>query len=127
MNPSFADQFAAKAFFVDRIVARANEERKPLTRAEAYQLNWTEVEPGCETVPELDAEFERETNSADYEEKIKGLIERAYLADVDADPGAIDRYRAAYDLLSKHDHYVLIMIGDAIESYLRRKRRWLFW
>ena len=63
MTSFFADQFAAKAFFVDRIVARAVEEGTPLSRAEAYQLNWTEVEPGFEMDPELDAEFEQEANT----------------------------------------------------------------
>lgn len=126
MNPLFADQFAAKAFFVDRIVARAIEEASPLSRAEAYQLNWTEVEPGFEMDPELDAEFEQLTGTGAYEHKIRGLVERAYRADIGADESALERYRAAYEVLAKHDHYVLIMIADAIGEHLR-KRRWRFW
>lgn len=126
MPPFFADQFAAKAFFVDRVVAQAIEEGSPLSKAESYQLNWTEVEPGFEMDPELDAKFEQETDAQTYEEKIRGLVERAYLADVAVDEAAREGYRAAHEVLGKHDYYVLIMIDAAIGPHLR-KRRWRFW
>ena len=124
---SFPDQHAAKTFFIDRILARAKEEGTPLSRAGTYQLAWTEVEPGFAQDPQLDVEFEEETDSETYEADVRGLLDRAYRSDVDADPSSRERWLAAYEALRGHDHYILVMIDGALGNVLRKKRRWQFW
>ena len=128
MSQAFPDQYAAKEFFFERISDRAREEGSPLSRAEAYQLAWTETEPGFEHDPALDQEFEEETDERTFEARVRGLLERAYKQDVQEDGDAEQRYRDAYEALKRHDHYVLVMIDEALGRHLaKRKRWWLPW
>ena len=120
----FPDQFAAKAFFVDRVIAQAETEGVTLSRAERNQLSWTEVEGGFEIDFDLLAEFGAETDAETYEAKVAGLLARAYEQDVAAKPSSAPRrYAAANAALEGHDHYIMIMIDAALGSPIGSPKR----
>lgn len=124
----FPDQFAAKAFFVDRVTAQAETEGVTLSRAERNQLSWTEVEGGFEIDFELLDEFDAETDAATYEAKVAGLLSRAYEHDIASDPKAHQRYVAANEALEGRDHYIMIMIDAALGKVIGPKKPWWqFW
>jgi hypothetical protein len=64
--------------------------------------------------------------ACEYEEKISKLVTLAYDHDVKhpEDLGSRDAreaYRAAHEVLSREDHYILIMINDALGGKVRKK------
>ena len=114
----------AKDFFISRIVEQANREHHPLSDVEKRMLSFTETAP--EALPgllETVAEFEATHDDAKYEQKIAGLLNRAYRADLDrarqsreGDPRLI--YGQALGLLRTEDHYITIMIEQGIGDKL---------
>ena len=111
----------ARHFFVQKIVAQAEREGVSLSANERRMLDWSEVEPGCESDTELAEALASEISDEAYEEKIRRLLEAAYWTDIGVDLRAKDAYRAAYSVLNRGDYYVLIMIEAALG---RRLRRW---
>ena len=116
----FTDQSEAKSFFVNKILNQAEYEGVNLSAAERYMLTWSESDPSFVQNPKLNEKFEREITSKEYEEKIQGLIKRAYQRDVNSSPDIKDSYRDAYKILSKGDHYILIMIRVALGLKLNK-------
>ena len=66
-----------------------------------------------------------EISDEEYEKKVKGLLARSFRADVSGDPTAAARWKQASELLHKGDHYILVMLDEAVGS--RLKRWWQFW
>ena len=83
----FGSQSDAKRFFVDRIVAEAAAELKPLSDSERQMLSFSESDPEFIVDPALVNKLAAEISDEDYERKIAGLLERAY----QARPGARQR------------------------------------
>ncbi len=108
----------AKAFFVDNIVQQAEREGMPLSKAQRYMLSWSETDPSFVVDMELSEQCEAEIPQPDYEKKIKGLIERMYKRDIETNKDLKATYKEAYKTLKQGDHFILIMIGDAIGSKL---------
>lgn len=127
MTTTFQTPFEAKEFFVSRVVAAARREAIPLTELEIKNLYFTEA--GSDAKPEYledEERFEEQFDSDEYEEKIGNLLRLAYDHDVkhpeDLGTGdAREVYRAAYEVLSREDHYILIMIKDALGGKVRKK------
>ena len=117
-----ADQSAAKQFFVEKIVAEAAAQKVPLSRAEQYMLSWSESDPDFKQDPALTAAFETETSDKDFEGKLVPLIRKAYARDVDFQSTARVRWRDAYAALNEGDHYLLVMLKDALGW---RLKKWL--
>jgi len=82
-------------------------------------LYWSESDPECKADPQLVATLARQESDEEYEAKISGLLRRAFQADLTADPGAKDRWRHAAAVLNRGDHYISIMIDQAIGSKVR--------
>jgi hypothetical protein len=121
----FGSQSDAKRFFVDRIVAEAAAELKPLSDSERQMLSFSESDPEFIVDPALVNKLAAEISDEDYERKIAGLLERAYQRDLARDSAARDMYREAYAVLNQGDHYLLIMINQALGRQLRPW--WAFW
>jgi hypothetical protein len=119
---TLADQSAAKQFFVAKIIAEARAQRIPLSPAEQYMLTWSESDPHFTQDPALTAAFEAETNDTTFESKVVPLIRQAYARDVDLQPTARIRWRDAYAALNKGDHYLLVLLRDALGW---RLKKWL--
>ena len=61
----------------------------------------------------------------EYESKVIGLLERRFATDTAEDPGSREAWQQAYTVLGQGDHYILIMIDQAVD--LKRKKWWEFW
>jgi len=111
----------AKRFFSDRIIRQAGVEKVPLSKAERKMLFWSETDPESDGSAALDAAATLSTEMSDdeYEAKIRSLLRRAYEADCLADPQSKERWRAAAAVLENGDHYISIMVANAIGSKLR--------
>ena len=116
----FTSQIQAKAFFVEKIIFQAQKDNEPLSDAEKYMLQWTETEDGFEMNQVLIDQFNAETNDSEYEKKISNLLRSAYEADVTNASEMKEKYRDAYKTLKKGDHYILVMIEDAIAVKLKK-------
>ena len=123
----FATPADAKQFFVDRIIREAQSEGESLSPNEALMLRWSEVNRPPDWTPEfmtkLAEDFAEECDDATYETKIVGLLRRAYERDIAAEgEAAAERYRAA---LSAEDHYILVMIEQALGGKIAKRRKFL--
>ena len=108
----------AKAFFVDKVIQQAEREGMPLSKAQRYMLSWSEADPSFVVDMELSEQCDAEIPQPDYEKKIQGLIERMYKTDVETNKDLKATYKEAYKKLKQGDHFILIMIGNAIGSKL---------
>jgi hypothetical protein len=120
---NFTDANQAKEFFISRIAAQADTESTPLEEIERKMLKWTEVHPIPGIAPEeletIATEFSHQFDDEEWEEKIRGLIQRAYANDLRGGEVSKEAYKAAYDAMGKEDHYILVMIDQAIGSKLK--------
>jgi len=121
---SFTTETEAKAFFVQRAIAQAAREGVDLTDAERHMLSWSESDPEFKIDLSLADRFDDETTAQDYETKVSGLIRRAYAHDAAAEGGLKAAYQQAYAKLSEGDHYILVMLKQALG--LRLKKWWPF-
>ncbi len=115
----FATQAEAKRFFVERVLAQAGAEQLQLSPAEQGMLSWSESDPSFTPDPALVEQLATEVSDEAYEGKIAGLLERSYRRDLTTDSAAGDRYREAYSVLTRGDHYLVVMIRRALGRYLR--------
>jgi len=126
---AFNNAVEAKEFFVSRIIAEAVRENALLSDLEKRTLYFTET--GSDARQEyLDdvAEFEDQYDDQEYEQKIARLLKKAYDYD-SAHPEELgvgvedagQTYRSAYEVLRREDHYILIMIDEALGWKLRKK------
>jgi hypothetical protein len=116
----FTDQREAKSFFINKILNQAEYEGVNLSAAGRYMLQWSESDPFFVQNTKLNEQFEQEIALKGYEEKIQALIKCAYQRDVNLSPDAKDSYRDAYKILSKGDHYILVMIRGALGLKLNK-------
>ena len=75
--------------------------------------------------PALVKKLAAEISDEEYERKIAGFLKRAYQRDLARDSAVRDSYREAYAVLNQGDHYLLIMINQALGRQLRPW--WAFW
>ncbi|HEX3110260.1 MAG TPA: hypothetical protein VHU41_14290 [Thermoanaerobaculia bacterium] len=115
----FSTEGEAKRFFVDKIIRQAAFENSPLSAVEQQMLSWSESDP--ELIPDLSLpeQLAAEISDEDYESKVAGLIQRAYARDIASDASAAQQYKEAHAVLNRGDHYVLIMIDQALKRHLR--------
>lgn len=113
----FATQAEAKHFLVERIVAQAVGEGRPLSSREQRLLQASASDPDSLANSE-DAEADADVQ---FESRVAGLLRRSYRADVKTDAKSRGTYRDAYARLAEGDHYVLVMVEQAIGPRLRRR------
>jgi hypothetical protein len=101
---------AAKEYLVSQIVQQAQRENVPLSDIERKMLHFTEV---VETIPdiyEVNDQFEKEYDSAEYEAKISSLLHNAReRVQAESSDGA-ERWQQAEQDLNKEDHYLGVMV-----------------
>ena len=101
----------AKDFLVQQAVEEAVSEGLPLSNVEKRMMYFTESDPSsCENPPALNDEFEAQYDTAEYEAKISGLLERAYSRLQDSK--ANDLWDEAVSELRKGDHYLLVLLNE---------------
>ena len=106
MNPR-----QAKNFLVQQAAEEALLEGLPLSDVEKRMMYVTESDPSsCENPLALNDEFEAQYDTAEYEAKISGLLERAHSRL--QDPKANDLWDEAVSELRKGDHYLLVLLDE---------------
>lgn len=116
----FSSERDAKRFFVEEVLTQALEEGSPLSAAQQWMLYYSDSDPEFEVDSDQMDAFNREISDEEYEAKIIGLIKRRYRRNSKLDRTARDRYRDAYAILDRGDHYVLALVDQALEGRLRR-------
>jgi hypothetical protein len=104
---------AAKQFLISRVVEEAGVEQVSLSEVEKMMLYFTEVHPSLPDIYEVNAEFERDYDSDEYEAKIAGLLKNARDRDRQSSPSREQDWTDALDALKKEDHYILVMVAQA--------------
>jgi len=110
---------AAKQFLISRVVEEAGIEQVSLSEVEKKMLYFTEVHPSLPDIYEVNAEFERDYDSDEYEAKIAGLLKNARDRDNHSSPNGERDWKDALDALKKEDHYILVMLYRAFPEYRR--------
>jgi len=109
----FASAREAKEFLVARIAEEAQREGIPLSDVERKMLYFTETGWTLPDIVEVNEQFDREYSVAEYEKKIAGLIRNARQRDRKGDPQEFSAWSEAIGMLSKEDHYLLVMLDEA--------------
>ena len=107
------DATAAKQFLISKVIEEAESQRANLSEIEKKMLYFSEVHPSLSDIYEVNAEFERNYNSDEYETKIAGLLKSARDRDSHSSPSREQDWKDALDALKKEDHYILVMVAQA--------------
>jgi hypothetical protein len=103
----------AKDFLADRIVDQARRENAPLSEIERKMLYFSETDwtlPDMETVS---AEFDRDYDRDEYEQKIARLIAIITADRHHQNEAEEEKWDAAVEKLSEGDHYIQVLISQA--------------
>ena len=111
------DASSAKQFFISKVIEEAEFERVRLSEIEEKMLHFTEVPPSLPDIYQVNAEFERDYDSDEYEAKIVGLLKNARDRDSRSSPNLEQDWKDALDALKKEDHYILVMLYCAFPEY----------
>ena len=103
----------AKQFLISKVIEEAKVEQVNLSEVEKKMLHFTEVHPSLPDIYEVNAEFERDYDSGEYETKIASLLKNARDRDRQSSPSREQDWTDALDALKKEDHYILVMVAQA--------------
>lgn len=101
---------AAKEYLIGRILAEAERDGVSLTEVEHKMLYFSETGGTLPGIATINAEFERDYDQDEYEEKIAGVI-RTLLAN--ATPEEQGTWDDAVLKLCEGDHYLMVLIDAA--------------
>jgi hypothetical protein len=122
---SFGTETEARRFFVEKIVQQAQREGLSLSDDERQMLLWSESAADSVADPAMAQRLAAEISDADYESKIVEILKGSFDRDTAANPGAKEVWAAALALLRRGDHYILVMINEAVGRHL--KPWWQIW
>jgi hypothetical protein len=103
----------AKQFLISKVIEEAKVEQVNLSEVEKKMLHFTEVHPSLPNIYEVNAEFERDYDSDEYEAKIAALLRNARDRDRQSSPSREQDWKDALDALKHEDHYILVMVSQA--------------
>jgi hypothetical protein len=116
---SFATETEARQFFVEKIVQQAQSEGVSLCEDEQQMLLWSESAPDSVADAALAERLAAEIPDAEYESKIVDLLRRSFDAETAIEPAAKEVWGTALSVLSRGDHYILVMINEALGKQLK--------
>jgi hypothetical protein len=122
---TFRSQSEARQFFIDKVVGQAAKDGVPLTDDERQMLRWSESAPDSIADVALAERLTAAISDADYEAKIESFLLRSFEEDTAADARAKDRWSEAWTVLNQGDHYILVIISQAVGKHV--KPWWRFW
>jgi hypothetical protein len=111
------DSIAAKQFLISKVSEQAEIEHLPLAEVEKKMLYFTEVHQSLPDTYSVNAEFERDYDSDEYEAKIAGLLRRGRERDRKESAVQAQQWDDAIDALKAEDHYILVMVYRAFSEY----------
>jgi hypothetical protein len=107
------DPATAKEFLISKVVQEAASSHVQLSDVERKMLYFTEAYPSLPDIIEVNAEFERNYDSDEYERKIAQLLRSARARASQSSPSGEQEWRDALNTLRKEDHYILVMVSLA--------------
>lgn len=110
MSTMILDVKSAKQFLLNRLVERASKDGTLLSDVEKRMFLFSESAP--ETDWQANTQFESESDSDKYEEKIANLLRSAYAEDQKIPSREAD-WNAALEALKDEDFYGLVMVDQA--------------
>jgi hypothetical protein len=113
---------AAKQFLIARVIEEAEVEHVGLSDVEKKMLHFSEVHPSLPDIYEINAEFERDYDSDEYEAKVVGLLKNARERESRSFPLREQEWNDAIDALKQEDHYILVMVYCAFPEYRKALR-----
>ena len=112
-HPSrFGNAREAKEFLVSKIADEAQREGAPLSEVERKMLYFTENYWTLPDMMEVNEAFDRDYDAAEYEKKIAQLVRHARARTRKDNPQELEDWKDAIGILSKEDHYILVMLGE---------------
>ena len=99
----------AKEFLVSEIVLEAQRENVVLSEIERKMLYFSETDWTLPDIATVSDEFDAGYDQDKYEKKIAQLIHAAYKQACRGDRQTYDKWWASMRLLSKEDHYLVVM------------------
>jgi hypothetical protein len=111
------DSTAAKQFLISKVVEQAGIEHVSLSDVEKKMLYFTEVRPSLPDIYEVNAEFERNYDSDEYETKVVAFLKKARDRDKKQSSILNQQWQEAIDALKNEDHYILVMVYRAFPEY----------
>jgi hypothetical protein len=105
----------AKDFLISQLVEEAQRENVSLSEVERKMLYFTETKEPSPDIYEVNAQFESEYDSAEYEEKIAGLLRNAFRRNQKESVEVKHQWKQAVVDLRKEDHYLLVMIDQSLQ------------
>jgi hypothetical protein len=111
------DSAAAKQFLISKVVDEAEFEHVSLSEVEKKMLYFSEVYPSLADIYEVNAKFERDYDSEEYEAKIAELLKNARNRDSRSYAGWKQEWEDALHALKKEDHYILVLLYGAFPEY----------
>jgi hypothetical protein len=107
------DAVTAKQFLISKVLWEADSSHVQISEVERKMLYFTEVHPSLADIREVHAEFERDYDADEYENKVAQLLKNARARDTNISPSQEHDWNEALDALTKEDHYLLVMVGLA--------------
>lgn len=111
------DSTAAKQFLISKVIEQTKLEHLPLSEVEQKMLYFTEVHPSLPDIYEVNAEFERDCHSDEYERRIAGLLQRGRERNQKESEVQAQQWKEAIEALKAEDHYLLVMSYRAFPEY----------
>ena len=107
---------SAKQFLISKVTQEAESSHVHLSEVERKMLYFTEAHPTLPDILEVNAEFERNYDSEEYEDRIARLLKNARVRDNQLSPTHEQEWKEALDALKKEDHYILVMAAQAFSN-----------
>jgi hypothetical protein len=102
----------AKDFLVEQTSEQAALENVSLSDLEKRMMYFTESDPpSCENPIDLNAEFEAQYDTGEYELKISRLLHQAYRRLEQEGTEKPHNWKEAVQTLREGDHYILVLLG----------------
>ncbi|MGA8085714.1 MAG: hypothetical protein WCA10_00310 [Terracidiphilus sp.] len=122
---SFQTERQAKEYLVERIVAEAECEQVPLSEVERKMLYFTESGWTLPNILEVNAEFERDYDNDEYEQKIAELVRQIDKHNEITGGDDQAKWDDAIVKLGEGDHYLLVLVGLGRSSPAGQFSKWL--
>jgi hypothetical protein len=116
----------AKDFLVQQAAEQAALEKVSLTDLEKRMMYFTETDPAsCENPLDLDAEFEEQYDTGEYEHKISRLFHNTHKRLKNEEPEKLRNWNEALQTLREGDHYILVLLNADSELARQGLRIWV--
>jgi len=118
----FTSDKQALDYVAREIATEATRQGIPLSEVERKMLYFSETDWTLPDIQEVCAEFERDYNEGEYEQKIARLVHSIDSQLKNADDQASNAWYAAIQKLSNGDRYLLVLLGQNLSKASKSAR-----